>query len=723
MEKIMTNNTKANTVNNMEIKGDVKTMMKLAKGLREEKVKAVSQNNIRKHIIPEVRNEQEYMDFLASVHGEFQLRDRNLNVGIMTVFIDTMSAILLIEDDKDFVELVKLCLSEAEIIKELYGDIYQLKGTGVYVPVVKYNGNKDGKAFEMVVMSTDIEKCILDQIPHIDLDNAANLRALLRDINDVGRMYQELTLDAAKKLYNVVAAFYQKVVRSESTIHLGHTDVKFNKVIKGERFSIFRKNLEMAKDIEIGKTHVEYKKDGKIKKAVVRDILGAIQNQSIDKVEEDVNVIGATQYNNTKLGASTIADLNLHGETGKMIMDIHELIIKVYNFLVAEKAKKTKQINNDNKLNSFQRATALTSLDEAHKTHLEKLSNLARFYTKDLSMVEAGRVMFGACNITINAKEKLPVINDKATCTAYMHVAPELALAYITAQHADMKVCGYRLLGNTSQVTEGDVIEFVGGNAVGFDKLYIDDVYTGKLRVETVNDVLSAVVDINELLEANRIAHTPIDDISLRIYEGGTFDVAHFEATGEVKRLGSHAAFDAQGVFSGENTATLHPVYRYKDNKGKDRVLKDVIVITKPSIDPDARVEIPVCHYLCYSATIEKIFAGLTFKTMNKKNDTGSKVAWGMVKYGEYKEVEMRLSLPTESLAVDSNFTYDFSKTVEANTTTPVEDAFAPKSTEVVETKATEEVDQNEIDEMFAAFGSSFDQGGFDKLDLSEFDI
>lgn len=722
MEKIMNNNT----VNNMENKGDVKTMnnvkvvMEMAKNSGVNKVKEVSQNNIRKHIIPEVRNENEYMDFLAKVHGEFQLRDRNLNVGIMTVFIDTMSAILLIEDDKDFVELVKLCLSEAEIIKELYGDIYQLKGTGTYIPVVKYKGNKDGKEFEMVVMSTDIEKCILNQIPHINLDNAANLRALLRDINDVGRMYQELTLDAAKKLYNVVAAFYQKTVRAESTIHLGHTDLKFNKIAKGDKFHIFRNNTLEDKDLEIGKVKYEYKKTGEIKKAIVRDILGSIQNQRIDVVEENVNVVGLNQYENTKLGESTIADLNLHGETGKMIMDIHELIIKVYNFLVAEKAKKTEQINSDRKLSSFQRAAALTSLDEAHKAHIDKLSNLARFYTKDLSMVEAGRVMFGACNITINAKEKLPVINDKATCTAYLHIAPELALAYITAQHADMKVCGYKLLGNTSQVSEGDVIEFVGGNAVGFEKLYLGDAYTGKLRVETVNDVLSAVVDINELLEANRIPHTPVDSISLRIYEGGTFDVAHFEATGTVKRLGSHAAFDAQGVFNGENVATLHPVYRYKDDKGKDRVLNDVIVITKPSIDPDARVEIPVCHYLCYSATMEKIFAGLTFKTMNKKNDTGSKVAWGMVSYGEYRDVEMRLSVPAEELTVDSDFAYDFSKTTETKSTT-VEDAFAPKSTEVDNTP--KQVESSVDDEMLEAFGSSFGQEDFDQVDYSEFDM
>lgn len=705
------------------MKNNVKAIMRTLKDTKNEIVKRVSENNIRKHIIPEAYTEQRFMDCLASIYGEFQVKDRNLNVGIMTVFIDTMAAVLLIEDDKDFVELAKLCLSESEIIKESYGDIYQLKGIGSYIPVCKYHGIKDKKEFEMVVMSTDIEKCILDQIPHINLDNAANLRALLRDINDVGRMYQELTLDAAKKLYNVVASFYQRVVRAESTIHLGHTDVKFNKIVKGEKFSIFRKNLDMDKDIEIGGTHIEYKKDGKIKKAVIRDTLGAIQNQIIDEIEENVNVIGATQYNNTKLGASTITDLNLHGETGKMIMDIHELIIKVYNFLVAEKAKKTEQINNDSKLNNFQRATALTALDDAHKDHLEKLSNLARFYTKDLSMVEAGRVMFGACNITINAREKLPVINDKATCTAYMHIAPELALAYITAQHADMKVCGYRLLGNTNQVVEGDVIEFVGGNAIGFDKLHINDAYTGKLRVETVNDVLSVVVDINELLEANRIPHAPIDNISLRIYESGTFDVAHFEATGEIKKLGSHAAFDAQDVFNGENTATLYPVYRYKDNKGKDRVLNNVIVVTKPSIDPDVRVEIPVCYYLCYSAAIEKVLAGLTFKTMNKKNDTGSRVAWGIVKYGEYKEVEMKLSLPTESLDVDSGFAYDFSNTDKTNATAPVEDAFAPKSTEVVKTKTTEEVNQNEIDEMTAAFGSSFGEVNFDEIDFSELDI
>ena len=62
-------------------------------------------------------------------------------------------------------------------------------------------------------------------------------------------MYQELTIDAAKKLYQILIVYYQTVVRAESTMHLScgvNADVLFGDKKISEKdvlcgYSIFAK--------------------------------------------------------------------------------------------------------------------------------------------------------------------------------------------------------------------------------------------------------------------------------------------------------------------------------------------------------------------------------------------------------------------------------------------------------------------------------------------------
>lgn len=686
------------------------------KKVKLKMLEAAVLNNTRESIVPEMKTDEQFMDFCAGVHGEFLQDDINIGVGMQTVVIDSFSAILALEDDAKFVKVAKRALSHCQALMDAYGELKELTGTEVYIPVREYAGKLNGKSFRFIVTSEGIEKTIFNQIKLIDLDNADNLRALLRDLNDCGRMYQELTLDAAKKLYEVAAIFYQEVVRAESTIHISHDFNKFKNITEETPFNITRNNYDIDRALEVGDMQDFHNRSGQLKKVVVKDNLAVIQNDSMEAVEYAVNTIGLNAYNNTNLSPETISDLNLTGESGKIAMDLFEMIVKPYNKSIAERVKKAGIVYGDKSLTGFEKATVLGRLDDEQQEMKDRLSNLARFFTKDLTMVEAGRAMFTASNIFINGKESKPVLKEDTSSTAWMHIAPELGFAYITAIHADMKVCGYKLLGSTNQVTEGETLEFANGNAVGFDNLYIDDVFTGTLKVQMIDEVLSVVMDINELLEANRIPYTTPDKVSVRIYEGSTIDCYHFARTNEVKYLKSHTAFDAQEVFHKAESITLYPIYRYTDSLGKERRLHNTIVATIPSKDdPSVKLVLPACSYLCYSATFEKIYAGLTFSNVEKLNNMDGKTAWGKVEYGTYIEVEKRLSVANASLETGSVDEYKFNIETEVAVT---EDPFASKDgSKVVADKPSV------VAEDIMAFGGMNTENDSDIIDFDDEDF
>jgi len=227
---------------------------------------------------------------------------------------------------------------------------------------------------------------------------------------------------------------------------------------------------------------------------------------------------------------------------------------------------------------------------------------------------------------------------------AYLNIAPELAFAYITATQGDMKVCGYPLRGKTELVNEGDVLEFACGSSTNVEGVYIDNAYTGTLKVQTVNDVVSAVVDIAELLEANRIQPVTPKRIYLKLLNSKTYDMNTFLTEKTVKRLGSFYDFDRQGGFNRANELTLQPKFRSKNKNNRyNRIEFNVIVGNVTSLDdPSTIVQVPFCGYSSYSAQLENILAGLTVKSITKVQLT-EKSALGVIQFGDeptYVEVE-----------------------------------------------------------------------------------
>lgn len=657
-------------------------------------VKNTLENNFKSVQIPDISTEEQYMSVSAAIHGKFTKCDKNLGIGLITVFVDTLSQLLMIKDDNQFVEIMHKVLANSKVVKEKIGSINKMTGNGKYVPIQKHSGKLHGKEFDLVVVSIDIETSILEQLKHIDIHDANNLRALARDLNDCGKMYQELTLDDDKKLYTVVASFYQEFVRAESTIHLDHTPVNFRKIIEStnrngdiaEPFTVFRKGYkDIDMETEVGDYNAITSARG-TKKIILKDHLAEIQNRNIAAIEKVVNVTGVKGYQQTKLSEETIKDLDILGNNKELAKDLVELIVNPYHFAIKVKAERMaklgyrklsknaqeelrlsliRKIDQDNsltpaakaskkaaeladfdkhiKLTKFEADVYATRWEEKFKETVDELSNLARFFTKDLSIVQAGRALFTASHITVNGAENSVSMRDIPS-KAYLNIAPELAFAYITATQGDMKVCGYPLRGKTELVNEGDVLEFACGSSTNVEGVYIDNAYTGTLKVQTVNDVVSAVVDIAELLEANRIQPVTPKRIYLKLLNSKTYDMNTFLTEKTVKRLGSFYDFDRQGGFNRANELTLQPKFRSKNKNNRyNRIEFNVIVGNVTSLDdPSTIVQVPFCGYSSYSAQLENILAGLTVKSITKVQLT-EKSALGVIQFGDeptYVEVE-----------------------------------------------------------------------------------
>ena len=124
-------------------------------------VKNTLENNFKSAQIPDISTEEQYMSVSAAIHGKFTKCDKNLGIGLITVFVDTLSQLLMIKDDNQFVEIMHKVLANSKVVKEKIGSINKMTGNGKYVPIQKHSGKLHGKEFDLVVVSIDIETSIL----------------------------------------------------------------------------------------------------------------------------------------------------------------------------------------------------------------------------------------------------------------------------------------------------------------------------------------------------------------------------------------------------------------------------------------------------------------------------------------------------------------------------------------------------------------------------------
>ena len=94
--------------------------------------------------------------------------------------------------------------------KEVFTAIGCKGGKGTYKSVVPYGVDPD-TGIKMYFCEPDAMQKFMDAIVEVDLDNVDNIRAMLDDMDKLGRFCQELTIDAQKKFYKVFCDWMDKL--------------------------------------------------------------------------------------------------------------------------------------------------------------------------------------------------------------------------------------------------------------------------------------------------------------------------------------------------------------------------------------------------------------------------------------------------------------------------------------------------------------------------------
>ena len=94
--------------------------------------------------------------------------------------------------------------------KEVFAAIGCKNGKGTYKSVVPYGVDPD-TGIKMYFCEPDAMQKFMDAIVEVDLDNVDNIRAMLDDMDKLGRFCQELTIDAQKKFYKVFCDWMDKL--------------------------------------------------------------------------------------------------------------------------------------------------------------------------------------------------------------------------------------------------------------------------------------------------------------------------------------------------------------------------------------------------------------------------------------------------------------------------------------------------------------------------------
>lgn len=661
--------------------------------------------------------EVNFMNRMGKDYGHSIQGDENLGVGQITICSNVFSAIMLL-DDEQFKPLAFRAL------KVVLGDMKGFNtGAGEYYGLFVQEILADNTDMDLVTVSAEQEAIIIQEMIACDLTDVKNLRKIFADINDLFRMYQELTIDAAKKLYVIVATFYNEIMKANSTVGLDHNFRSF-KDFQG--FSIDRTSRFVApKEAAVGEA-VEFRnKNNEVIKVAFKDKISVVQDTIADQFVDFVSNDVLNSYNNVKLSDKVRASFAMGSEFNSFAADMYEAIRKPYSKLTAWKSEEISKANEALNANTISPYACSKRIDEVNAMYDEKineLSNLARYYTKDLDMDVAGRLMFMISNI--KREKQAWVVDEESTNQLFLTVAPELFAAYIVAEHAEINVCGYKVLGDIAELEEGQVLTFVNGNAQEVNNVYVDSNYTGELTVQMVNEVLSVVKPI----EIPRIEAVEPKSIAISVYENSVIDSLHFAVTKDYVRTASFNTLTTQGVFDKAEKIQLVPFYSYKNNEGKTKHVYNAIVCTIPSLnDPSVKFEIPVCQYLCNSATFESMIAGLTVnKVTNIKID--GKTMRLLLDFGNKEEVALNHSrVKCDAFEDVNNDPFASSVKVSNKEFTNLDDPFAQSEVATTSHKIEDEafgsgsIDHNAFEGLDEAFSDEYSSSDFSSFDFSQF--
>lgn len=596
--------------------------------------------------LPDIESKGKFLGYLESLKANSIANDINKGVGEITNIIDTLDMLRYV-DNKNLIYLMEML---CEATKRESADHRRTinfceSNNGVdykNIPLLEAV-DEYGTVKKFAVVSQSIEKSIIENLENVSF-TADNVRRVIKDLVYIGRMYQELTIDAAKKLYQVLIVYYQTVVRAECTMHLScgiNADVLFgDKKISekdlGEAIGLYRGALMYFDPEYIGKLNRKVgerislvdKKTGEVVREIFQDPISEIQNKVLKDTFFKFIVEVNSKYNTIKIDESALATLNKAFDFGNednanAFDDIIKNVTKIYSQCYSSyfsTIDKLSQELRDKKIKRNEFLLKKKMYSDALNDKFESLSETARFILKDFSVIEAGKMMIAASMAKFDKESGAYIMDPEHMNGAYLRIAPEFGLTFVLREfgsgvyHQELKDLDRF---EKSLLYDGQSVEILLGeihtaDGVGLD-IYVDEnIEDGEYLISIENGRYYLTADVASLMED--IRKVPDEDImKLRVVPGNIFDPEKFINEGHYSLVKNriHKDPSVKDIINNDFAEVGSFTIKKFHMLGKLE-WNNVVVANNVKINGKVYKEVPFCTFDYKSDSIRDFFDGLT---------------------------------------------------------------------------------------------------------------
>lgn len=636
MKNTMNNTNKATERNMMKDYFARKYANKAAENKYSEIIADTKVTNVLSNTKVVKVTEEVFLDSAMSYYGELFKADKNFNVGQITISSNNYNAITLLRyaHEKQFKVLANKCIMTVLNTVPGIGE-----GTGKYDGLAVRQLKIDNVDLDLVNISEEEELMVIESIAACDLEDVDNLYQILIDLNSLFRFYQEMTIDAAKKLYTVMALFYTNKFKASSTIHLEHNFINFNTVAE-KGFSISRKGKRtVSRDLPIGEVKEFLNEDLKVTGYGFNDLLGYAQDKVSEFAEQHVEYAadvynGSAEYEfvdengnlvieSAEIGFSdeTIALLPTPSKSDKdfkRVLDVYYYVRRRYDKITSFRVNAIKALDEKkDTISDYKYNKEKEAINAAYESAKFELSNFTRNMFKDTDVVEAGRLMFAASILKKDGGDFS--YNPSSSNLCYLRIAHEFGVAFVTEAFGEVKVEGYPLLGDfkTINLIEefniGETFEFKNGSCLTMEGVYVDSDFTGELRIEMIDNMLYAVRDI----EHKRLPFTPIEHFDVLFMKHSVKDPSKYVLENKIVDNRSFQVLLSRNLDNPIGTGLLRKaksikVVPYNKNfKTSKGIMYNALTATVTKVATGNEVDVPFAQYVGHSDLIESMIIGL----------------------------------------------------------------------------------------------------------------
>lgn len=304
-----------------------------------------------------------------------------------------------------------------------------------------------------------------------------NVIKFLEDMVKIGRLYQEKTIDYAKKInfLDIVPS----PMRFVTLLSLKPMEVK----LAGKEIVVYLPQFEDDAN------HI-----------IVNDLIHKTRVAFSEEYKEYVEEVVIPELEQAKLPDKMDAGLQRlrYAAENSAFLEIKEYYKDVVGGYM--------RVAN---LDSSEEDESISIAKEAFKSDKARLENMLRMVTRYMTPEQRGAYMKYIAGRTKGNNKR----EDGSENRFYLSICRQEFLKWLISLGLnEIDYAGYKLLGNKEYV-EGDIVWFENGQA---GKAIIDGNYTGALTIKDIDGVLYGTVDINDLIEVPEVTN----QIIMKVQQG-----------------------------------------------------------------------------------------------------------------------------------------------------------------------------------------------------------